>query len=118
MTNNQIKQVIRTLRIIFDNLIIHGSVTENQINLQNMISSDYLKHWVPQVRQVAIEGIIKMLFSMSNGDVKNNESQDPHDRQEGMINILATLILQWFDCEFCVKKSLSRQILTVFFQNF
>ena len=87
------------------------------------------------LRQITIEGITKMLFSIKisnqlqtktpkqkieNADEEEQEmvSDEQEQGENGVITVMSQLLIQWFDFKFNWKKSLMRQTLNLFFQHF
>lgn len=52
-----------------------------------------------------------------NGNLKDEENEEG-DNIDGVIKIISQLLVQWFDYKFNWKKSLIRQSLGMFFQEF
>ena len=85
-----------------------------------------------RLRQVTIEGICKMLFSIkvtrdfkfnekqtiANDDLEGSEQETDESLKEGIITIVSHLIIQWFDKKYNCQKSLVRQALSMFFHHF
>jgi len=105
--DNKREKVI-ALKSSVDGLIVHG-VTEETVELYELITQEYLRVKDRVLRQVAVEGVCKMLFSTKLCD----------ENDQGQIEaVLANLLMQLFDKKFNHQNSLVRSILTVFFQNF
>ena len=106
--DNKREKVI-AIKSVVDALIIHGIAEEELDEFFELVTGEYLTSRDRVLRQVAIEGACKMLFT-----TKLCDSNDPR-RVEA---ILCQLILQYFDQEYTAKNSLVTSVLTEFFRNF
>jgi hypothetical protein len=106
---HDLKEKIIALKSTVDGLTVHGVTGPETQELFECVTQEYLTVENRFLRQVAIEGVCKMLFS-----TKLCEDQAP-DQTE---SILSMLIIQLFDKKYNWQNSLVRSTLTIFFSNF
>jgi len=106
---DNLREKIIALKSSVDSLIIHGIDPKTTLKLHRIIVEDYMVVKDRVLRQIAIEGICKMLFSRKlTQDAEHSEVEF----------LLSQLIIQWFDRKYNWQNSLVRQILNVFFKSF
>ena len=106
-------------------MIFYGTNDQTEA-LQQLILDRFMFSKEKKLRQITIEGICKMLFSIQitkdvkSGERQNTENadsamndQDKNENEEeatneGIISIISHLIIQWFDKKFNCQKSLVR----------
>ena len=102
------KDKIVTLKSTVDALVRHGILTPECEQLFSLVSREYIFVSDPLLKQVAIEGVCKMLFA-------KKLCEDFHrDQVEAA---LFYLLVQLFDKTYNSNNSLVVSILSVFFQN-
>ncbi len=68
MAQSSLHETIVAMKAIFDGLIMHG-VDESTRQIQDFIIDSFLYcHNLP-LRQIAVEGVIKLLFSIKGQDM-------------------------------------------------
>lgn len=111
----KLKQTILALKASFDGLIFYG-VNDKSEKLQQIIVKEYIYSRDSRLRQVTLEGICKMLFSIritkdiQKDQVKQQIDQDDEDgegqidskdeaskQNEQIVCTITHLIIQWFD---------------------
>lgn len=97
------------LKSSVDGLIVHGVFDDVTNELFEMVTNDFLKTNDRILRQVAIEGVCKLMFVP-----KLCDDNDP----EKVEAIIAQLLFQLFDKKYNWQNSLVRSILTLFLKQF
>jgi hypothetical protein len=100
---------IIALKSSIDGLIVHGVFDDITGKLFDMVTGDFLKTSDRIIRQVAIEGVCKLMFVP-----KLCDENDPK-KVEG---IIVQLLVQLFDKKYNWQNSLVRSILTLFLKQF
>lgn len=97
------------LKAAVDGLIVHGMSDESTQLLFTDITQVHLFDRDPPLKQIAVEGVCKMLFSLKL--CENVQDQD-------MEAILVSLLVQLFDRKYNALNSLVRSLLSIFLKNF
>jgi hypothetical protein len=108
-SDGKLKDKIVSLKSAVDGLIVHGINNQESKNLFDLVVGKYLNVRNPILRQLAIEGVCKMMFSTKLCDESDNEMVE---------SILVSLLIQLFDKKFNRQNSLVKNVLTIFFKNF
>ena len=98
-----------SLKGCMDCLIVHGIFSQKSQNVYDLIIGKYIMSENIFLRQLAIEGIIKMLSSQKL-------LTDPED-EEGEY-LLFNLMVQYFDKKFNILNSFIKQSLNLFFKTY
>ena len=135
---NQLHESILSLKSTFDGLIVHGIEPDTQSLLDIILTSLF---YTPNrlLRQMTIEGMVKLLFSIRVTKQVVMEPENPAAleqtskealSQKTLLILLSHLIIQWFDTKYFkhqnenekgFKKgcsSIAKKALDVFFRNY
>jgi len=143
LSKSTLHEVIVALKSSFDGLIVHGA-TEQTEALQELIVRSFIYAPEKHLRQLTIEGVAKLLFSINISKaaeaqaVQPSQGQDAEDEKklaepsgdEVLIVLISHLIIQWFDKKYLAtqssqlygakssRTSIVKQALDVFFRNY
>ena len=104
----QRKDKIVTLKSTVDALVRHGILNNDCKRLFQMISLQYIFVRDPLLKQIAIEGVCKMLFSKTLFEDYS---------QAEVESAVCYLLIQLFDKKYNQNNSLVVNILSMFFKN-
>ena len=106
---NHQKERIVALKAAVDGLIVHGIFDDSTRLIFNDITQVHLFERDPPLKQIAVEGVCKMMFSLKLCEQIPNEDMEA---------ILVSLLVQLFDRKYNALNSLVRSLLSVFLKNF
>ena len=115
LDEKDLHETIIVLRSSFDGLIMHGVDEETQ-RLQDFILDNFLYCHCRPIRQISVEGICKLLFS-----IKVNEQGSAVLEEEQSTQIIAHLLIQLFDKRYLhgkSRQSINNQALNMFFRHY